>query len=134
MKTTPVTKSTLAIATSTSTTRSKCGWTAGARNAQACQRMIGRAMARAAIRLTFTDVVNGSVTPSVTSFLSSGSGPVSQSMICSWNANVRMKIGTSANSEMISRERSSSRCSTSVASSPWSSRRGSHLRSIREGS
>ena len=33
--------------------------------------------------LTFTEVVNGSVTPSVTSFLSSGSGPMSHSMICS---------------------------------------------------
>ena len=90
------------------------------------------ARARApAIRLTLTDVVNGSVTPSVTSFLSFGSGPVSHSMICSWNANVTRKIGTIARSAMMSRERSSSRCSTSVASSPWSRRRGSHRRSTR---
>ena len=40
------------------------------------------------MKLTLTDVVNGSVTPSVTSRLSSGSGAVSHSMICSWNANV----------------------------------------------
>ena len=60
--------------------------------------------------------------------------PVSHSMICSWNANVTRKIGTIATSAMISRERSSSRCSTSVASSPWSRRRGSHRRSTRWGS
>ena len=70
------------------------------------------------MKLTLTDVVNGSVTPSVTSCLSSGSGAVSHSMICSWKANVMMKIGMIATSAITNRERSSSRCSTSVASSP----------------
>ena len=50
------------------------------------------------MKLTLTDVVNGSVTPSVTSRLSSGSGAVSHSMMCSWNANVTMKIGMIATS------------------------------------
>ena len=60
------------------TTRWKCCSTAGARNAQTCQRTTGSASASAAMRLTLIEVVNGSVTPSVTSFSSFGSGPVSQ--------------------------------------------------------
>ena len=54
---------------------------AGAKNAQNCQMTIGKAIASAAIRHTLIVVVNGSVTPSVTSFLSLGRGPVSQLMI-----------------------------------------------------
>src|SRR6188474_135691 len=126
MKSTPQTKSVIARRTNTRITRSKCGSTAGARNAHACQRRIGNAIAIAAMKLTFTEVVNGSVTPRVTSFLSFGSGPVSHSMIRSWKTNVTMKIGMIANSATIRRERNSSRCSTSVASSPWPRRRGSH--------
>src|SRR6186713_2581730 len=130
MKSTPQTKSVIARRTNTRITRSKCGSTAGARNAHACQRRIGNAIAIAAMKLTFTEVVNGSVTPRVTSFLSFGSGPVSHSMMRSWKANVTMKIGMIANSATIRRERNSSRCSTSVASSPWLRRRGSHRRII----
>ena len=53
--------------------------------------MTGRTSAIAAITLTFTEVVNGSVTPRVTRFLSSGRGAMSQRRSFSWNANVKME-------------------------------------------
>jgi len=64
------------------------------------------------------EVVNGSVGLSVIGFVPSGSGFESQPMIVSRKAYVRMKSTTTDPNEMISRVRSSSRCSTSDASSP----------------
>ena len=133
MKRTPAAKSAVASVMKTIATRSKFGATAGARNAHTCHRRTGRTIAIAAITLTFTEVVNGSVTPKVTRFLSSGSGTVSHSTICSWNANATANAGTIAKRLTISRERSSSRCSTRVASSPWSRRRGSQRRMRQSG-
>ncbi len=52
--------------------------------------------AKAAASETLTAVVNGSVTPSVISFLSSGSGRVSTSISVSRKTNARMKAGTIA--------------------------------------
>src|SRR5919106_511257 len=77
-------KSAVARATKKSATRSKWGATAGARNAQICQSSTGRTSPIATIRLTITEVEKGSVTPSVTSSLSSGRGPVSHRMTSSW--------------------------------------------------
>ena len=133
MKTTPHAKSPVARATKTRTTRWKWGSTAGARKAQICHRTTGSAIAKAAMRLTLTEVVNGSVTPSVTSCLSSGSGPVSHSMIRSWKANVTANAGASASRLTMIRARSSSRCSTSVASSPCRRRFGRNLRRASSG-
>jgi hypothetical protein len=46
-------------------------------------------------------------------------------MIVARNQYVKMKKNPTAATEMISRVRSSVRCSTSEASSPWARRRGS---------
>ena len=87
-------------------------------------------IATAVARLTLTAVVNGSVTPSVTRLLSSGSGRVSQSISRSWNAKEIANAGTIAKSAITRRVRNSPRCSTSVASSPWPRRRGKRFRII----
>ena len=86
--------------------------------------------AKAAASETLTAVVNGSVTPSVISFLSSGSGRVSTSISVSRKTNATMKAGTIAKSAIRIRVRSSPRCSTSVASSPCCSRRGRCFRAM----
>lgn len=72
---------------------------AGARNDHDCHSNTGKTIATAAITLTFTAVVNGSVTPSVTSCLSAGNGTFSQPISRAWNANANAKAGTNANSD-----------------------------------
>ncbi len=84
----------------------------------------------AASPLTLTAVVNGSVTPSVTSVVSSGSGRISHSISCVWNANVSRNAGMIAAIAIRRRWRSSDRCSTTVASSSVPRRRGASLRII----
>ena len=68
MNITPQTKSAVERRTMVRTTRRMFRSTAGAKKAQNCQMMIGKARASAAMRQTLIVVVNGSVTPSVTSF------------------------------------------------------------------
>ena len=122
----PATSRAVENATKTTTVRCACSSTAGARKLQSCQSTTGRASASPAARLTFTDVRNGSATPSVIGrAIRSGNGWLSQWINRWWNTNAIVKPTTSAPSETKIRARSSSRCSTSVASSPWRRRRGS---------
>src|SRR4051812_1734146 len=79
---------------------------------------------------TLTDVKNGSVTPNVTICLSFGSGFVSQSISSPLNAKQNGNAISIAPIAMKRRARSSPRCSTSVASSPWSRRRGSRFHAM----
>ena len=80
------------------------------------------------------DIVNGSSTPNVTGGrLSAGSGRFSHSSRRPWNAYVTANAATTATRQMIRRARSSPRCSTSVASSPWRRRRGSRLIAYADG-
>ena len=72
------------------------------------------------------EVMNGSAGLSVISFRrSTGSGSSSQWMICARKAYASPKVTAIASRQRTIRERSSSRCSTSVASSPCRRRRGS---------
>src|ERR1044071_54999 len=94
-------------------------------NAHICQKTIGRAMISAAQKLTQIEVVKGSIGLKVAGFFrSSGSGRFSQLRIRPWNPYVTTNAATTAISMMKMRARSSPRCSTSVASSPWRIRRG----------
>ena len=86
--------------------------------------MTGSASRKPAASEILNEVKNGSVTPSVTSCVFSGSGSMSHSRICSWNGNAIAIPPRSAKKQTNIRERSSSRCSTSVALSPCSRRRG----------
>src|SRR6476659_6588952 len=115
---------TLAKTTKPISCRCVCSWNAGARNAHSCQRMTGKAIASPTQRLITIEVRNGSATPRVVGLRCFGSGPFSQWMILTWNANATPNPTQSAISETTSRPRSSPRCSTSVASSPWRRRRG----------
>src|SRR5215210_6726247 len=78
------------------------------------------------------DVTNGSATLKVSrlSRCFAGSGSSSQWMIDARKAYATAAAATSATSETTRRLRSSSRCSTSDASSPWPSRRGSRTTAI----
>ena len=96
MKTTPHAKSAVASAMKTSDDPLEVGLDRRGEECPDLPQEHGKRHASPAIRLTFTDVVNGSVTPRVTSFLSSGSGPMSHSMICSWKANATRNAGTIA--------------------------------------
>src|SRR5262245_62065307 len=94
-------------------------------NDHTCQKTIGIAMIRAAQKLTQIDVVKGSIGLNVAGFFRlSGSGRFSQLRIRPWNVYVTTNAATIAISMMKRRALSSPRCSTSVASSPWRSRRG----------
>ena len=77
-------KSPVPITMNTRSVRCVASSTAGARKPHSCQIRIGSTIAIAAIALTFTAVVNGSSTASVTRFLSGGSGTISHSISCSW--------------------------------------------------
>src|ERR1041385_951464 len=72
--------------------RCRCSSIAGARNAQICQKMIGRASRKAAQRLTQTEVVKGSIGLNVAGFLRlSGKGRLSQWSRCPWKGKVTTK-------------------------------------------
>src|SRR4051812_27796286 len=74
------------------------------------------------------ETVNGSSTPNVIGgCLLAGNGRFSQLSRRPWNAYVTAKAAAIVIRQMIRRARSSPRCSTSVASSPWRRRRGSRL-------
>ncbi len=121
----PATVSRVARATSQRTPRCVLSSNAGARNDQSCQRMIGSEISSAAYSDTVTEVRNGSATPKVIGCrLSAGSGWFSQWMIRWWKTYVTVSDSATAPSTTKMRLRSSSRCSTSVASSPCCRRRG----------
>src|ERR671937_1150419 len=108
--------------------RSAVGSKAGAKKAQSCQRITGDASTTPAYRLTVSETVNGSATPRVSSWRwPAGSGRFSQPRTREWNANVTIVVTASTPNTTKRRPRSSSKCSASVASSPWPRRRGSQL-------
>ena len=98
--------------------RSNFASTAGAKKLQSCQRTTGSARTSPAYMHTVSVVVNGSAMPSVTGRVPSGSGWLSQSRILLWKTYATIVPTPTAPMTTKSRPRSSSRCSSSVASSP----------------
>src|SRR5437870_707097 len=97
--------------------------------------MIGKAAPKPTQRLILNVTRNGSTTPNVVRrfFLSAGSGPLSHCRMWCWKTNATAPQTTRATSETMMRDRNSSRCSTSVASSPWRRRRGNLICQARLG-
>ena len=130
---TPAAKSAVATTDEDARRRAACSpRSPGARKPRAGR---GRSAARSRARrmkLTLTDVKNGSVTPSVTSCLSSGSGSSQPARSAARGRRTRRMNAARARPSAINEPvPSSPRCSTSVASSPWPRRRGSRLQAMR---
>ena len=92
--------------------------------------MTGSAIATAAQKLIMNVVMNGSATANVVGFRPGSSGLFSQPRIVSLNANVTTNAAPTATRHQTSLARSSPRCSTSGASSPGASRRGTTRRMV----
>src|SRR5947209_5966262 len=122
---TPAARRTAEKSEKPATTRCTCFWKAGAKKPHICQRITGRAMMNAAQRLIQKEVMNGSVTLSVTGLYPLGSGLFSHLSSVPWNQYVKPKATARAIRQKTMRVRSSPRCSTTLASSPCSRRRGS---------
>ena len=96
--------------------------------AQICQKTIGRAISSAAQRLTMIDVEKGSIEPKVIGLLQVvGQRPVQPVEDVAVEDVGDDERDADRDQQMKSRVRSSPRCSTSVASSPWRRRRGTSL-------